>query len=150
MSTEITNQEITGGNDNTSNNSQAEELKETKWTDSAIRWSEDENKATEDDDDDEESTGLVDPFADPDPSQTFDFEFVVNDSTTIQISLDGYKYESDQTWNSTGLTLWRAARHLCDYLVQLQKGEEGQKSSESLIEMYLRNTVRLLNCPKTN
>ena len=129
MSKDASQQQATSESDQTSE----ELLKETKWTDSAIRWSEDENKATEEDDD-EESTGLVDPFADPDPSQRFDFEFDVNDSAggKIRLSLDGYKYESDETWQSTGLTLWRAARHLCDYLVQHLKDEQEGKTEDSL------------------
>lgn len=104
----------------------AVEAKELPWTDSAIRWTAEENKYDTTDDDDQEG-GLIDPFADPDPSQIFDFSFPVplplssssssSEKKCIDISLRGYKYESDQTWNSTGLTLWKAAEHLCQYLI---------------------------------
>ena len=39
-------------------------------------------------------------------------------ANAISIKLNGYKYDSDETFNSTGLTLWRAAEHLCYYLIR--------------------------------
>ena len=39
-------------------------------------------------------------------------------ANVISIKLNGYKYDSDETFNSTGLTLWRAAEHLCYYLIR--------------------------------
>jgi len=41
-----------------------------------------------------------------------------DDDATISIQLSGYKYDSDETFNSTGLTLWRAAEHLCQYTIR--------------------------------
>mmetsp|Transcript_14999 Transcript_14999/g.41536 ORF Transcript_14999/g.41536 Transcript_14999/m.41536 type:complete len:324 (-) Transcript_14999:57-1028(-) len=78
-------------------------------------------------------------FADPDPYQTFEFDFPRNAGTgsaagksdaekdssngndgMIHIALHGQKQENGQTLHSTGLTLWRAAELLCDYMVQEQ------------------------------
>ena len=42
----------------------------------------------------------------------------LGDDNCISIELNGYKYDSDETFNSTGLTLWRAAEHLCHYMVR--------------------------------
>jgi len=99
---------------------------ETKWVDAWIRWPEDENKGISgqetdggDNDSDDEP---FDPFA-QDPKQIFSFSFALPDSivtdknSTIDIELHGYSDDSDQAWSSTGLTLWRAAEHLCNYLV---------------------------------
>mmetsp|Transcript_12079 Transcript_12079/g.17417 ORF Transcript_12079/g.17417 Transcript_12079/m.17417 type:complete len:302 (+) Transcript_12079:42-947(+) len=75
-----------------------------------------------DDDVQEESQeGLGDLFADPDPFETFHFNFSINNNKqdSIPITLQGYKAENGQTLNSTGLTLWRASRVLCDYLVDI-------------------------------
>jgi hypothetical protein len=120
---------------------------ETRWTDAQIRWPDEEidNSNNNDDDDSENYGAPIDPFQDPDPFDTFSFRFPhpshssSSSSTTssitaageevddnnknnnsnafIDIALRGYKAESDQIWQSTGLTLWRAAEHLCDYLV---------------------------------
>ena len=32
------------------------------------------------------------------------------------LTLQGYPSESEQIWNSTGLTLWPCSQYLCDYL----------------------------------
>lgn len=109
---------------------------EVEWTDSQIRWEEDgtpprRNEKHEDDDEEEDEALGSDLFA-PDPRKTFSFEFsrpVKNKNSyhehkksslppTISITLQGYAYESDQTWSSTGMTLWRASEYLCHYLVR--------------------------------
>jgi hypothetical protein len=109
---------------------------ETRWTDAQIRWPDEEIDNSNNDDDESENGAPIDPFQDPDPFDTFAFRFPHPSSTTsittageeaddsnnnnnafIDIALRGYKAESDQIWQSTGLTLWRAAQHLCEYLV---------------------------------
>lgn len=61
----------------------------------------------------------TDMFADPDPLETFSFQWkrINNPCETVQITLTGYKTELGQTLGSTGLTLWRASSILCDYIV---------------------------------
>jgi hypothetical protein len=112
---------------------------ETRWTDARIRWPEDadserdRNKSEKNglDDDDEYEGPLQDPFKDDNPMQTFNFHFSVPrriegggesggsssstgrmDHLMIDIEIKGYKDDSDQVWESTGLTVWRAAEHL--------------------------------------
>ena len=113
-------------------------LKETRWSDSWIRWEKEETDENDDrkgskqigendssnqddpDDSEEEEAGF-DPFKDPDPTNVFAFSYPHPDdpsSNTIQIDLHGFKMESDQTWNSTGLTLWRSSNFLCQHLVE--------------------------------
>jgi predicted nicotinamide N-methyase len=111
-----------------------------QWTDASIRWPEDEvvsakqkidvTREGESDDDDEEENGTFDIFADQDPHEIFSFRFDVsevaisstNSSTatttnnTIQLNIHGYKTESDEVWQSTGLTLWKASKYLCHYM----------------------------------
>jgi hypothetical protein len=90
------------------------------------------------DSDDGNAGGLTEMFADPDPLDTFRFQFDLNcrqdgddgdngrelsgacgrAKQRIEISLVGYKAELGQTLHSTGLTLWRASSLLCDFLVQ--------------------------------
>jgi len=108
---------------------------ETKWTDDSIRWSEDEQLAAEKvkaaASEEDESHGLFDIFKDGDPHENFSFRFELSScddddygpetatcKEVIDIELNGYKYSSDEIWQSTGLTLWRASEHLCRYLVK--------------------------------
>ena len=103
-------------------------MNEKPWTDNRIRWKEDDvSEASSYGDTD---TAAPDPFQD-DPHEQFSFHFpspsqreaVGNDDTAestssslIHIKLQGYKYESDPIWKSTGLTLWKAAQYLGEYL----------------------------------
>lgn len=93
--------------------------KETKWIDAWIRW-----ERTTDDDGDEASDGGDDNqtngFETPDTTETYSFRYTHPDDTDqrIDIELDGYKSESEQIWNSTGLTLWRSSRFLCEYMLE--------------------------------
>jgi predicted nicotinamide N-methyase len=77
------------------------------WNDAQIRWTDDMVRRDDDDDDD----APPDVFA-PNPHQTFTFQ---------NIQLHGYTYESDQTWNSTGLTIWKASEYLSQYLLSEQQ-----------------------------
>ena len=53
-----------------------------------------------------------------------------DDDATLSIQLSGYKYDSDETFNSTGLTLWRAAEHLCQYLIRRREGLRNRRVCE--------------------
>ncbi|KAL9180119.1 hypothetical protein ACHAXT_008089 [Thalassiosira profunda] len=105
---------------------------EVQWTDDSIRWegglrvkTTDGGEAGNDDDaSSEEEDYLVDPFKDPDPFEIFPFRFRIPDDETasdgdggkhIDIRIRGYKKDSDEVWQSTGLTLWRASDYLCQY-----------------------------------
>ena len=110
---------------------------EIPWRDDRIRWTEDDpssnnHQPTTADEDDEE-TAFFDPFVDANPFETFSFDFVTSSSspndnidenqhvgTTIHLELRGYKRDADQVWQSTGVTLWRAAEYLAQYMVQQQ------------------------------
>jgi hypothetical protein len=101
-------------------------MPETRWIDAQIRWNDvvvepqSCNTGVEYDD----FVGL-DPFADPHPQETFVFAeqpTTTSDEdpppTVVEIRLDGFKADADQVWQSTGLTLWSAARELSRYLLQ--------------------------------
>eukprot|EP00537_Pseudo-nitzschia_pungens_P016617 CAMPEP_0172412476 /NCGR_PEP_ID=MMETSP1061-20121228/77930_1 /TAXON_ID=37318 /ORGANISM="Pseudo-nitzschia pungens, Strain cf. pungens" /LENGTH=380 /DNA_ID=CAMNT_0013148717 /DNA_START=107 /DNA_END=1249 /DNA_ORIENTATION=- len=124
----------------------ASSTKDIKWTDAQIRWpddhkekgddenendkNDDENENDENDSDSDDGfQNPFDPFADPDPTQVFPFRFEVADGEsstsrnserrrrTIDLRIHGYKTSSDEVWQSTGLTLWKASKYLCDYMV---------------------------------
>ncbi|KAL7463285.1 hypothetical protein ACHAXS_003659 [Conticribra weissflogii] len=122
---------------------------ETKWTDDRIRWSEEVQRSAERaeaailrEEADDESRGLFDIFKDRDPHETFSFRFETHDDDNdeheheriVDIELKGYKDSSDEIWQSTGLTLWKASEHLCRYLVghrhELRGGGEGKRILE--------------------
>jgi predicted nicotinamide N-methyase len=94
------------------------------------------------DDDDIDAT-WTDLFADPDPYETFTYQWNITvdnpavvvstvgattqlpavvtpqqQHLTIDISVTGHKAENGQTLHSTGLTVWRASQILADWLVQ--------------------------------
>jgi hypothetical protein len=90
--------------------------KETPWIDAWIRWERDSKDTIDfdDDNDDQESTP---------PTKTFVFDCHLptttsqnNDELLCTLTLQGYPSESEQIWNSTGLTLWPCSQYLCDYL----------------------------------
>jgi predicted nicotinamide N-methyase len=82
--------------------------------------------SNDDDDDDDDSPDMGDLFADPDPLDTFHFEYTLPRNETavtetkniVSITLTGHKAELGQTLHSTGLTLWRASELLCDYMIR--------------------------------
>jgi hypothetical protein len=140
--------------------SSSSSLIEIPWRDAQIRWSEEEDVAKtaivncsgnydddDDDDDDSDNNTFLDPFTDPDPTQLFTFIFYVtaaqkmddaeessSKSTTtktkIDLKIQGYKTHSDPVWQSTGLTLWKAAKYLCDYMVHHSAELQGQRILE--------------------
>ena len=96
---------------------------------SEVRWIESEylKQQSEGNDDEDCGSECFDMFADPDPMQTFVFNWTIDDeidddtkgmNRTIEIELLGYKAELGQTLHSTGLTLWRASELLCNFMVR--------------------------------
>lgn len=75
------------------------------------RWIEAEYVSTIGDPSYNDEPDVGDLFADPDPYDTFKHQFGPH-----KIELRGYKEENGQTIPSTGLTLWRAAPLLCEFL----------------------------------
>ena len=87
--------------------------KEEIWVDAWIRWERNSkcNNDIEDEDEDEEKL--------PPPTERYTVTYPnpTNEGSDIKLELKGYHDDSEQTWNSTGLTLWRSSDHLCQYLV---------------------------------
>lgn len=54
----------------------------------------------------------------PPPTECHRFTYAKAGEDDIVIELKGFESESEQIWNSTGLTLWRSSHYLCDYLVE--------------------------------
>jgi predicted nicotinamide N-methyase len=110
---------------------QPKEQKKQPQKEEEERWIEFEACRTVNDDEEEPNFDI---FGDPDPYETFSFSFtttsaIENPTTTsnddnnddnpkrdIKITLKGYKHEHERIFDSTGLTLWRASRILCDYM----------------------------------
>ena len=99
------------------NNSNKTRTREIKWTDDIVRGLNNGSDDEEEEEEEEECT-MIDPFKDPDPTKTFSFHFSLSDDdNAIDIDLKGYKKEADQVWKSTGLTIWRAAEMMCNYMI---------------------------------
>lgn len=103
-------------------NTSSDSINETKWTDDSIRWPEDNKNEKSGMDDAEEEERPIDIFKDPDPTESFQFQFGI-DGEPVEIELNGFKSDSDEIWQSTGLTLWKASEYLCRYLVTHRNGE---------------------------
>jgi len=97
------------------------EQRDIIWTDDKIRWTEDNDKLSntggEKEEEEVEECAFIDPFKDPDPFETFCFNYCNEDNHSVEVSVRGYKTEADAVWQSTGLTLWQASNHLCRYMV---------------------------------
>ena len=87
--------------------------KEEIWVDAWIRW-ERNSKCNNDIDNEDEDDDKLPP---PTECYTFTYPNPTNEGSNIKLELKGYHDDSEQTWNSTGLTLWRSSDHLCRYLV---------------------------------
>jgi hypothetical protein len=102
--------------------------KETPWIDAWIRWDRNSKEAfdeyqddDDDDDDDDEEDDRVPPTA------TFSFNYKLPprkkccspscNGTNFTLKLKGFPSESEQIWNSTGLTMWPSSYYLCEYLL---------------------------------
>jgi 2-polyprenyl-3-methyl-5-hydroxy-6-metoxy-1,4-benzoquinol methylase len=85
---------------------------EQEWIESPDGWGENEKEEQQD----EEEGGGFDLFADKNPRDYFDFPIKVDGATTKTLHLTGFKLDSDETAQSTGVTLWQAAPRLANYL----------------------------------
>ena len=95
-------------------------IKETPWVDAAIRYTHLQQSNNDD-------TTVVEEEVDEDdlPSPTECYTFIYpnpnnNDDgcdNDIKVEIKGFHDDSEQTWNSTGLTLWRSSHYLCQYLL---------------------------------
>lgn len=128
---------------------------EVRWTDASIRWPDSDNATqniatatinnnNDSGDDDDDETPYMDPFQDPDPVQEFLFRFDLRDSNDdshdqtskdedgryIDISLRGRKMDSDEVFESTGLTIWKAAEYLCQYQIENSTLFQGKRVLE--------------------
>jgi len=118
-------------------------LKETQWLDAWVRW--EKNPSTDALDDDVDDEELPPPterfiFTYPNPAKTTtstsddnnnnkDTNGQTNiDKDVIELQLDGFPSDSEQTWNSTGLTLWKSSHHLCQHLVSTEAANTLQNS----------------------
>ena len=81
---------------------------EIPWVDAWIRWERNSKQSNNEDDITPESDN--DSLPPPTECQTFSYK-------DISIQIDGYHVDSQQIWNSTGLTLWRSSHYLCQFLV---------------------------------
>lgn len=120
---------MTTDNPSTTTTTTATAEEETRWTDDRIRWSDCEEE-DDDDDADSDEAALIDPFKDPDPFETFSFTFPGPQNEMIDVSIRGYKTDSDQVWKSTGLTLWRASEYLCQYMAKHAQLLQGKRVLE--------------------
>lgn len=88
---------------------------ETTWIDAWIRWDRGSKDIIADEEEEEEDRVP--------PTAEFSFEYRFPTTTkdvntnTINLTLKGFPSESEQIWNSTGLTLWPSSHYLCQYLV---------------------------------
>jgi predicted nicotinamide N-methyase len=101
---------------------EAEEEEVEEWIESPDGWGPESVRHSTANDDEEE--GLPNHGADllfggSDPREVFRYDrLVVSGGGGPTIVLSGYKLDSDHTDQSTGVTLWPAASHLADYLVE--------------------------------
>mmetsp|Transcript_22178 Transcript_22178/g.33636 ORF Transcript_22178/g.33636 Transcript_22178/m.33636 type:complete len:291 (+) Transcript_22178:30-902(+) len=117
---------------------------EVRWTDASIRWPDDKPIDNEPNTEDDYEAPYMDPFKDPNPFQEFSFRFDrhsnillhgddkkrIDDDRYIDIGLRGYKTDSDQVFESTGLTIWKSAKHLCQYQMSHSKLFHGKRILE--------------------
>jgi len=85
---------------------------EIPWYDAWTRWERDSNQCIP-----TNALDVTDEDSLPPPTESYDFEYTLPNDHTITLKLEGYHSDSEQTWNSTGLTLWRSSYYLCHFLV---------------------------------
>ena len=101
----------------------ASKEQELEWIEQPGGWEGDKDgedeeakKSIETDDDENEGYGGFDLFGEPDPSLTFSFEIPLAGGKAVKLKLEGFTLDSDETAQSTGVTLWQAAPRLARFL----------------------------------
>ena len=71
-------------------------------------------------------------FEDPDKNDTFeiDYKSSTDPSKSVSFTVKGVKRELGQTLDSTGLTIWRASEHLCQFIMDNSSLFEGKRVCE--------------------
>jgi 16S rRNA G966 N2-methylase RsmD len=89
------------------------------------------------DDDEEQYYGGFDLFADKNSESTFPFEMALagGDNKTLKLKLEGFTLDSDESAQSTGVTLWNAAPRLARYLCSEEKVAEELIRGKSVLEL---------------
>ena len=101
---------------------------ETPWIDAWIRWDRNSKEVfdedQDDDDDDDDAEEGEDDRVPPTASFSFDYKLPPREkccppsyNTNFTLKLKGFPSESEQIWNSTGLTMWPSSYYLCEYLL---------------------------------
>mmetsp|Transcript_13103 Transcript_13103/g.33036 ORF Transcript_13103/g.33036 Transcript_13103/m.33036 type:complete len:267 (+) Transcript_13103:253-1053(+) len=80
-----------------------------------------ESGSSNENDDGEEGFTGFDLFGEKNPELTFPFEIPTSEDKTIKLRLEGFTLDSDETAQSTGVTLWQAAPRLARYLIQVPR-----------------------------
>ena len=101
----------------------ASKEQELEWIEQPGGWEGDKDgeeeeakKSIDTDDDENEGYGGFDLFGEPDPSLTFPFEIPLARGKAVKLKLEGFTLDSDETAQSTGVTLWQAAPRLARFL----------------------------------
>jgi hypothetical protein len=101
---------------------------EIPWIDAWIRWDRNSKEffdEDQDNDDDEEEEEEEEDDQVP-PTASFSFNYKLpprkkccpsSNNTNFTLKLKGFPSESEQIWNSTGLTMWPSSYYLCEYLL---------------------------------
>ena len=89
------------------------ENEDEEWIESPTGWGPKEENGQDNDD----GGGLPDLFSSDDPKEYFTSHIRVDGTTTSKtVRLHGFKLDSEETYRSTGVTLWQASPRLADYL----------------------------------
>lgn len=110
----------------------ASEKQELDWIEQPDGWEGDENENEnnndngESDGDGDDELGFVgfDLFADQNAELTFPFDVTLSGDQTVRLRLEGFTLGSDETAQSTGVTLWQAAPRLARYIAEETAAEE--------------------------
>jgi hypothetical protein len=66
-----------------------------------------DDRSDESDDDEQGGFGAFDLFANNNPELTFPFDVPLGEGKTAKLKLEGFTLDSDETAQSTGVTLWQ-------------------------------------------
>jgi len=114
------------------------------WENSAAVATASNNDATKNNDDEveEDETGFMkDMFSSGDPRDTFTFDLVKpctingdkDKTVTARIQLKGFTLESDETAQSTGVTLWQAAPRLATFLMEQRQSASSRNEPNAFV-----------------